>query len=184
MDTAVLTTPAAKTVQVWDPLLRICHWTLAAGFAVAFIAEEGDLVHQVAGYIVAAAVAIRLVWGFVGPRHARFSDFVTGPRVLFTHLADMLRFRERRYLGHNPAAMNTGARPDVQQVVGGADGFLVMFNDDDGVAKITQVPQRFEETFVVPLVQADAWLIQDIQNPHKPGTDLGCQANALGFAAA
>ena len=104
MDTAVLAKPAAKTVQVWDPLLRICHWTLAAGFAVAFIAEEGDLVHQVAGYIVAGAVAIRLVWGLLGPQHARFGDFVTGPRALFAHLADMLRFRERRYLGHNPAA--------------------------------------------------------------------------------
>ncbi|HET8995969.1 MAG TPA: cytochrome b/b6 domain-containing protein [Acetobacteraceae bacterium] len=104
METAVLAKPPSKTVQVWDPLLRISHWTLAAGFAVAFIAEEGDLVHQVAGYIVAGAVAIRLAWGFVGPRHARFGDFVTGPRVLFAHLADMLRFRERRYLGHNPAA--------------------------------------------------------------------------------
>lgn len=104
MDTAVLAKPASKTVQVWDPLLRISHWTLAAGFAVAFIAEEGDLVHQVAGYVVAGAVAIRLVWGFLGPQHARFNDFVTGPRALLGYLADMLRFRERRYLGHNPAA--------------------------------------------------------------------------------
>lgn len=104
MDTTVLAKPAATTVQVWDPLLRICHWTLVAGFAVAFLAEEGNLVHQVAGYIVAGAVAIRVAWGFIGPQHARFGDFVTGPRRLFVHLADMLRFRERRYLGHNPAA--------------------------------------------------------------------------------
>lgn len=81
--------PASKIVQVWDSLLRVCHWTLAAGFAVAFIA----------GYIIAGAVAIRIMWGFIGPRHARFSDFVAGPRELLAHLADMLRFRERRYVG-------------------------------------------------------------------------------------
>jgi len=98
-------TPPATTVRVWDPIVRICHWTLAAGFVVAFLAEdEGDLVHQVAGYVAAGAVAIRLVWGLVGSAHARFSSFVTGPRKLFDHLSDMLAGRERRYVGHNPAA--------------------------------------------------------------------------------
>lgn len=91
-------------MRVWDPLVRICHWMLAAGFVVAFLAEEGDLIHQVAGYLAAGAVAIRLVWGFIGSGHARFASFVPTPRRLLSHLNDMLHRRERRYVGHNPAA--------------------------------------------------------------------------------
>lgn len=96
--------PARTTVQVWDPLVRLCHWTLAAGFILAFVTEEGDLAHQVAGYVAAGAVAIRLVWGFIGSGHARFSSFVSGPAGLAAHLGDLLHGRDRRYVGHNPAA--------------------------------------------------------------------------------
>ncbi len=96
--------PASTTVRVWDPLVRICHWMLAAGCVAAFLSEEGDLVHQVAGYVAAGAVSIRLVWGFIGTPHARFSNFVPGPRRLVGHLNDMLNGRDQRYVGHNPAA--------------------------------------------------------------------------------
>ncbi len=96
--------PPRTTVVVWDPLVRLCHWALAAGFVAAFLAEEGDLSHQIAGYIAAGAVLVRLVWGFIGPRHARFSSFVPTPRRLLAHLKDMLHGRDRRYVGHNPAA--------------------------------------------------------------------------------
>lgn len=96
--------PQTTAVEVWDRLVRLCHWMLAAGFVVAFLAEEGDLVHQVAGYVAVGAVVIRLVWGFIGPTNARFSSFVPGPRRLLSHLDDMRHGRDRRYIGHNPAA--------------------------------------------------------------------------------
>ncbi len=91
-------------VSVWDGVVRGCHWTLATAFAVAFLAEEGHFVHQAAGYVVLSVVAGRLVWGFVGPRPARFSDFVPGPRQMIGHVRELVAGRERRYLGHNPAA--------------------------------------------------------------------------------
>jgi cytochrome b len=91
------------TIRVWDLLVRVCHWTLALGFVVAFLTEEGGLVHQVAGY-AAGAVAVRLLCGFIGSEHARFASFAPGPRRLLGHLADVLRGRDRRYVGHNPAA--------------------------------------------------------------------------------
>jgi cytochrome b len=48
-------------------------------------------------------IAVRLVWGVIGTRHARFTDFVRGPRQVLGYLADAARFNAKRYLGHNPA---------------------------------------------------------------------------------
>ena len=96
-------TPAVQ-VRVWDPLLRIFHWSLAAGFAVAFVAEDDFLdLHVQAGYLVLGLILFRFVWGFVGPRHARWSDFVRPPSTIRAYLRDVLRFRAGRHLGHNPA---------------------------------------------------------------------------------
>lgn len=91
-------------VKVWDPFVRAFHWTLVTAFAVAFVTEDHWLdLHVLAGYTVVALVGLRLVWGLVGTRHARFGDFVHGPRVVLAYLRDVLRGRARRYLGHNPA---------------------------------------------------------------------------------
>jgi cytochrome b len=91
-------------VRVWDPLVRVFHWSLAAAFATAFIVEDHLLgVHVWAGYLVLTLIAVRLVWGIVGTRHARFTDFVRGPRQVLGYIRDALRLQAPRYLGHNPA---------------------------------------------------------------------------------
>jgi cytochrome b len=101
------TTPAggagAAEVRVWDPLVRLFHWSLVAAFATAFLAEEGETLHNVAGYVVLGLIGFRLIWGFVGPRHARFADFVPTRRQLVAYLASLARSRPERHLGHNPA---------------------------------------------------------------------------------
>lgn len=94
-----------RMVRVWDPLVRLFHWGLVAAFAVAWVsADELDAVHVNAGYLVAALVAFRVVWGVIGTRYARFSQFVRGPGAVLSYAGEMLRGKERRYLGHNPAA--------------------------------------------------------------------------------
>ena len=94
----------ARTVRVWDPLVRAFHWSLVAAFAIAWLsADEVQPVHEVAGYVVAGLIAFRLVWGMIGGRYARFSQFVKGPGSTLTYLRTMLRGAERRHIGHNPA---------------------------------------------------------------------------------
>ena len=88
--------------------MRFGHWTLAAAFAVAFFsAEEGaggpGVWHVWTGYLVGGIVVLRVLWGFVGSRHARFSDFVYEPYKVLAYLGDLLRGRGRRYVGHSPA---------------------------------------------------------------------------------
>lgn len=95
---------AAGQVKVWDPLVRVLHWTLAASFALAYATGEEIIgLHELAGYAIIAIVGVRALWGLVGPEHARFDDFVPGPGRLVGYLRDLVAGRPRRYLGHNPA---------------------------------------------------------------------------------
>ncbi len=91
-------------IKVWDPLVRVFHWSLASAFFIAYLTEDDWMnVHAYAGYTIGALIAFRLFWGFVGTRHARFSDFVCPPREVFAYLKDMVSFHPKRYIGHNPA---------------------------------------------------------------------------------
>ena len=91
------------TVAVWDPLIRIGHWLLAASVIFALMSDESRDLHKLAGYAAGGLVALRILWGFIGPQHARFSDFVKSPSAVLSYVGDLIRFRPRRYLGHNPA---------------------------------------------------------------------------------
>ncbi|GGK29764.1 cytochrome b/b6 domain-containing protein [Salinarimonas ramus] len=92
------------TIRVWDPLVRIGHWALAAAFLVAYLSEgEPMSVHQVAGYAALFIVVVRIGWGFVGPRRARFSDFVAGPGAVLRYLKGLATGTAPRYVGHSPA---------------------------------------------------------------------------------
>lgn len=92
-------------VVVWDPLVRVLHWSLVAAVAVAWAtAEAAEEVHALAGYAVLGIVALRVVWGFVGSRHARFADFVRPPREVLMWARGLLDGTAPRHLGHNPLA--------------------------------------------------------------------------------
>lgn len=91
---------------VWDAPVRVFHWLMVASFAVAWLSADSErwkLVHITAGYTMAGLVAFRILWGLVGTRHARFTDFVRGPRAVFAYLGSLLRRQPEYHAGHNPA---------------------------------------------------------------------------------
>jgi cytochrome b len=93
-----------KTLKVWDALIRIGHWTLVIAFFTAYFTEDDFMTQHVwAGYIVGAYVLIRVLWGFVGSRQARFSNFVYSPAKIFGYLKNLIAREPQHYIGHNPA---------------------------------------------------------------------------------
>jgi len=98
-------TPSPGKVHVWDRFVRVFHWSLVASFATAYLyTEHIGWVHKGAGYLAVALIAARCVWGFTAPGpHARFASFVPTPRRLWAYLSLLVRGREPRHLGHNPA---------------------------------------------------------------------------------
>ena len=91
-------------VRVWDPLIRLFHWSLAASFAVAWLsARASDDLHMLAGYTAGGLVLLRVVWGVIGTPYARFTGFVRSPRTVMAYIRAILRGTEARHVGHNPA---------------------------------------------------------------------------------
>ena len=91
-------------INVWDPLVRMFHWTLVAAFTTAYVVEDHVMVlHELAGYAVLGLVLVRILWGFVGTHYARFAEFVRGPRAVFAYLRSLARRQPENYVGHNPA---------------------------------------------------------------------------------
>ncbi len=98
-------TPSIRTVKVWDPGVRLFHWTLVASVALAFLSSEEDSAlsawHVPAGWAAAVLIAFRLVWGVVGGEHARFSNLIR-PSRMAGHVKGLFAGRVHASMGHNP----------------------------------------------------------------------------------
>jgi cytochrome b len=95
---------STPTVKVWDPIVRIGHWTLVIAFFTAYFTEDEFMTQHIwAGYVVAGVVLFRIFWGFIGSEHARFKDFIYAPSTIFAYLKSLVQRKPKHYLGHNPA---------------------------------------------------------------------------------
>ena len=91
-------------IKVWDIAIRVFHWTLFVCYAIAFISSENILkLHVIFGYSVLYLVLFRILYGFVGTKYARFSDFLCPPAQIADYLKGLLIGRPKHYVGHNPA---------------------------------------------------------------------------------
>lgn len=92
-----------NTVYVWDPLVRIFHWSLVLFFTIAYLTEDDFMaLHELAGYIVLGLVGFRIIWGLIGSKYARFSNFIYSPAKILAYLKS-LAAQPKHYIGHNPA---------------------------------------------------------------------------------
>jgi cytochrome b len=110
LSTTVERSVAMKRVLVWDLPVRLFHWLFAGAIVVAFVlANAVDdestafAVHMLLGLVAGFMVVLRVVWGLVGSRHARFGDFAFSPGALFRYLKSTLTRSGERHAGHNPA---------------------------------------------------------------------------------
>jgi len=93
----------SRPVPVWDPVVRILHWALAASIAAAWFTRHGGGVwHEWIGYGSLVIAGLRLGWGWFGSRYARFRQFVCSPSATLEYAGQMLSGKEARHIGHNP----------------------------------------------------------------------------------
>lgn len=93
------------SVKVWDWPVRVFHWTLAASVIGAYVtgeSEDFERLHHTLGWVAAGLIAFRVVWGLVGTRYARFSEFMRGPAQVWSYIKSLRSHAPQHFVGHNP----------------------------------------------------------------------------------
>ena len=89
--------------RIWDPFVRLFHWSVAVLFlANAMLTDPEGRLHETLGCAIGVALALRLVWGLVGPLPARFASFFPTPHGVAAQLTDLAGGRKTAHLGHSP----------------------------------------------------------------------------------
>lgn len=97
-----MTDDRSKRSGSWDPLVRLTHWGIAAAvLANAAFTEEGGAWHVWIGTAMAGMLGLRLIWGVIGPREARFSAFPPSPSLAIAHIRDIRAGRREAHRSHN-----------------------------------------------------------------------------------
>ncbi len=101
-----MNTQKSGRILVWDLPVRLFHWLLVLSFAGAWLTAESERYrdfHVMLGYSLLGLIAFRLVWGFLGTRYARFSEFVRSPLAAARYMKSLISGKAEHYTGHNPA---------------------------------------------------------------------------------
>ena len=141
-----------KTIRVWDPLVRVLHWTLVICVISNLLNESGEIVHRWLGYTASAVVFLRFVWGFIGSRYARFADWFPTRARLLPYVRALMRNKAPRHLGHNPAGavMMLGLMALVAAL--GITGFMMTTDIFFGEDWLEQVHEALADVLVGAVV--------------------------------
>jgi len=94
---------SARAKAKWDPVVKVTHWSIVlAVIGNAIFTEEGSGPHVWVGYALATVLAFRLLWGFVGPKEARFTAFPPSPRKALAHIREIRAGHNEIHPSHNP----------------------------------------------------------------------------------
>jgi cytochrome b len=122
----------AEKRLVWDLPLRLFHWllvlSLAASWGTAELGFDWMQIHMYLGYWTIGLLVFRIIWGFIGPRHARFASFLTGPQGLWRYARGLAAGTMIQTAGHNPLG---GISVIVMLVLVGFQAGTGLFATDD-----------------------------------------------------
>ncbi len=135
----------SKRVLIWDLPVRLFHWLLAAGFfATVYLALVlGDdsrffPYHAIIGLTMAMMVVMRILWGFIGSRYARFSSFLFGPRAVMRYVGEAVHGSGEQHVGHNPGAA-WAIYAMIGLLLGLAATGVLMGQGDEGLKEVHEI---------------------------------------------
>ncbi len=138
-------------IKVWDLFVRLSHWIVALSFAIAYIVEDHWLdLHVLAGYTIAGLVVLRIIWGFIGTRYARFSDFVKSRQLIIQYIFEIIRNRPTHYIGHNPAGGAMVVALLVALLLTAISG-MTLYGASEYLGPFSQLLFNFPDSWVDPL---------------------------------
>jgi len=159
-------------VRVWDIFVRCFHWSLVVLYFIAYFTEDDLMqVHGWAGYLVGALLGLRVIWGVIGPRYARFSSFTFGPLAAGRYLLQLFAFRAPRHLGHSPAGGFMVLLLLVTLAVAVVTGLAAYGNENKG--PMAPLFADGVETATVPALISTAHADDDDHDDHDRGEDGG-----------
>lgn len=132
-------------VLVWDIPTRLFHTLFAAGFIAAalislLLGDDSPLFpyHAIIGLALALMVCLRGLWGLVGSRYARFSNFAFGPAAVVQHVKATLSAGGKRYIGHNPGSAYA-IFAMLALMIGLAATGIMLGRDNEGAKEVHEV---------------------------------------------
>lgn len=139
--------------KIWDPFVRLFHWSVAAGFlANALFIDEDSALHEWIGYAVLALVGLRILWGLIGPKSARFSSFFPTKTSVMEQLSDLATRRRKAHLGHTPLGALMIFNLLFSLLAIGLSGWLMTTNTFWGVEWVEDAHEAFVTWAEISLV--------------------------------
>ena len=154
-------------IKVWDPLVRLFHWSLVIGFTLNMtVLEEDGKAHEQVGYVVLALVTLRILWGFVGTHNARFSAFPPSLRAAIGHLEGIARGIPDRAVSHNPLGALMVYNLLATMIALGLTGWLMTQSADPGEGWVSELHEVIASWAVFSVVAHVFAVIYESRRSH------------------